>query len=153
MKDTIESKPTNATVNVTLTQGMNRLMSVKRLVFCSNWTVATGKPQLYSTTKAVAGFDEFLQSEESSDQHVVTGRGWTVPDLRRKSFEDLHKLWFILYKERNLLLTSKQTLRRQGREVVAADENRYVKVKRAMGGIKFVLNERRKIDDLINKPN
>ena len=30
------------------------------------------------------------------------------------------------------------------------DENRYIKVKRSMGAIKFVLNERKKIEALIN---
>lgn len=66
-----------------------------------------------------------------------------------QSFDDLHKLWFVLYKERNLLLTHKQKLRRTLRPVIAADEHRYVKVKRSMAAIKHVLDERRKIDKLL----
>lgn len=32
------------------------------------------------------------QLDKAGDVPIV-GRNWTVPELRRKSFEDLHKLW------------------------------------------------------------
>ncbi len=70
-------------------------------------------------------------------------------DFLFQSFEDLHKLWYVLYKERNLLLTTKQKLRRTQRPVIAADEFRYVKVKRSMAGIKHVMDERKKIDKIL----
>lgn len=66
-----------------------------------------------------------------------------------KDFNDLHKLWFVLYKERNLLLTAKQKLRRNQRPMTGSEEFRYIKVKRSMAGIKHVLKERKKIDQIL----
>lgn len=66
-----------------------------------------------------------------------------------QSFDDLHKLWYVLYKERNLLLSEKQKIRRAQRPYTQLEENRYMNVKRSMAAIKFVLDERKKIAKLI----
>jgi hypothetical protein len=91
------------------------------------------------------GFDEFVESKEKETDVTMTGRSWTPADLRRKSFNDLHGLWFVLYKERNLLLSEREKIKRMNRPMPPIEETRYIKVKRSMGAIKFVLNERSKI--------
>jgi large subunit ribosomal protein L47 len=95
------------------------------------------------------GFDEFFDQKEKPGDEVATGRAWTAADLRRKSFDDIHKLWFVLYKERNLLLSERERTRRNNRPVLAKEEDRYTKVKRSMGAIKFVLKERSKIKKML----
>eukprot|EP00606_Chrysophyceae_sp_TOSAG23-5_P001171 GSChrysophyteH2.ASY1.ANO1.858.1 assembled CDS len=84
----------------------------------------------------------FFEQKDKIDEAIQVGRSWTAPDLRRKSFDDLHRLWFILYKERNMLLSEKAKLQRMKSPVTRVHESRYSKVKRSMGAIKHVLRER-----------
>lgn len=40
------------------------------------------------------------------EEDAKHGRGWTVEELRHKSWDDLHKLWWVCVKERNRIATS-----------------------------------------------
>ena len=42
-----------------------------------------------------------------SNLNWILGRPWAVEELRHKSWEDLHSLWWVCVKERNRLATEK----------------------------------------------
>jgi len=75
----------------------------------------------------------------------TSGRAWHAEELRRKSFDDLHKLWYLLAIERNALYTQRDEGKRQG---VAWQEYTHISEKlhrcrKSMARIKYVLHERR----------
>jgi hypothetical protein len=55
----------------------------------------------------------------ANDASMLLGRSWDAAELRRKSFDDLHKLWYLLLIERNVLHTQKDEARRQGVELMS----------------------------------
>lgn len=69
------------------------------------------------------------------------GRSWSAPELRRKDFSDLHRLWYILLKEKNLLLTQQAEAKRLGVRWIETD--RLDSVCQSMARVKTVLTERR----------
>lgn len=91
------------------------------------------------------GIEEFfdVKSDKAMDGNIETGRSWTVDELRLKSYEDLHKLWFVLLKEKNMLLSEKHLMRSMGQTLPGAD--RLVKVKKSMARLKTVVNERSRV--------
>ena len=71
------------------------------------------KPQmvkLFSTTLIKKDLMEFFDDKKNwiDKTKIKHGRPWRIDDLRLKDNTDLHKLWYILHKERNMLLTMEQ---------------------------------------------
>ncbi|CDO71466.1 hypothetical protein BN946_scf184909.g60 [Trametes cinnabarina] len=73
-----------------------------------------------------------------------SGRSWTAPELRRKSFKDLHTLWYVVLRERNLLATQQAEARRIGaNEQALSLWTKERRCRKTMARIKYVINERR----------
>ncbi|KAJ1678535.1 54S ribosomal protein L4 mitochondrial [Spiromyces aspiralis] len=84
------------------------------------------------------GFEEFFENGQALPKEQPQ------TELRNKSWEDLHKLWYILIKERNMLASQKEEAKRAGITYqFFSNTARIIKCKKSMARIKTVLNERR----------
>jgi len=77
------------------------------------------------------------------DENDTVGRAWEISELRQKSFQDLHKLWWVLVRERNMLETIRFQCRAEKR--VMPHFSRIRKLKKSMARLKTVVGERNRI--------
>jgi large subunit ribosomal protein L47 len=93
----------------------------------------------------------------------LAGRAWNAAELRRKSFKDLHTLWYVVLKERNLLETQLLEVKRVGAllDLTPIKQHMFrvnpspfefdsslrsvplLQCRKTMARIKYVINERR----------
>lgn len=92
--------------------------------------------------RAVSQFHDVTSLTRLAGGGAPAGRAWRAAELRLKSFDDLHKLYYVLLKERNALLTQRAHARQVGMGV--PDPHRLKKVKLSMARIQVVLGERRR---------
>uniref|UniRef100_A0A8C8VFF2 Large ribosomal subunit protein uL29m n=1 Tax=Pelusios castaneus TaxID=367368 RepID=A0A8C8VFF2_9SAUR len=93
------------------------------------------------TTLSRKGLEEFFDEPKNWGETVVkSGDEWHASLLRNKSHEDLHKLWYVLLKEKNMLLTLQQEAKRQSLPMPSPE--RLEKVEKSMGRIDLVIKER-----------
>ncbi|GMH83361.1 hypothetical protein TrST_g4357 [Triparma strigata] len=93
----------------------------------------------YKVPTQLSNLSRFFPSDTSTP---ASGRSWSASDLRKKSFSDLHKLHFTLYREYNLLWTEQGFARRSGG--FFENPGRKQNVKKSMAAIKQVLGERKR---------
>lgn len=91
---------------------------------------------------------EFFDDEKNwGAPQVKSGRSWTKDDLRIKSNSDLHKLWYVLLKERNMLLTMEEDAKTECR--LFPSPERLDKVEESMENLESVVRERNKAYHLL----
>lgn len=95
-----------------------------------------------SAKRTLNPLEEFFEPDRSKDEEkpVTYGRGWKASELRLKSWNDLHKLWYVLLKEKNMLMTQRQMLNAQNLRF--PNPERIQKVRKSMCRLKHVLTER-----------
>ncbi|KAJ7288306.1 mitochondrial 39-S ribosomal protein L47 (MRP-L47)-domain-containing protein [Mycena rebaudengoi] len=95
--------------------------------------------------KADPGLEGQERFETFADPtQAQTGRSWLASELRRKSFKDLHVLWYVLLRERNLLATQREEMRRLGvMSERVSNRPASARCRKSMARIKAVMNERR----------
>ncbi|XP_044056009.1 39S ribosomal protein L47, mitochondrial [Siniperca chuatsi] len=104
-------------------------------------TGSVGQCRALHTTISRRGLEEFFDLPENwGEANVKSAAPWTAKQLRTKSNEDLHKLWYVLLKEKNMLRTLEQEARRQ--RVQMPSPERLRKVDRSMIRLETVVKER-----------
>ncbi|XP_072940589.1 large ribosomal subunit protein uL29m [Epargyreus clarus] len=93
------------------------------------------------TTKTQNDLMEFFDVKKNwNESNIRVGRAWRLDELRIKSNTDLHKLWYILLKERNMLYTMEHECNQ--RVKVFPNPERIDKVQESMNNIETVIRER-----------
>ncbi|URD89915.1 dof zinc finger protein [Musa troglodytarum] len=95
-----------------------------------------------SVRKAQNPLEEFFEVDRDTDEEkpVIYGCSWKACELRLKSWDDLQKLWCVLLKEKNMLMTQSQMLHAQNLRF--PNPERIPKVRKSTCRIKHVLTER-----------
>lgn len=108
----------------------------------SDSSAAAAAASSAATDKAFNPLEQFFELDRTpeDDKPVVYGRGWKASELRLKSWDDLQKLWYVLLKEKNMLMTQRQMLNAQNLRF--PNPERISKVRKSMCRIKHVLTER-----------
>jgi len=97
------------------------------------------------TSSSCRGLEEFFPVG-APDENFKSGRAWLARDLRHKSNVELHQLWYILVKERNMLLTVKQEALVHRQPFPAPERLR--KIRQSMKAVKVVIAERDRVAKL-----
>ncbi|KAJ6634743.1 39S ribosomal protein L47, mitochondrial, partial [Pseudolycoriella hygida] len=103
--------------------------------------------KIHTTIPRLDIMEFFDDSKNWGQQEVKHGRAWTLDELRIKSNVDLHKLWFILLKERNMLLTMEHESNKEVR--LFPSPERIDKVKISMRHLETVVRERNRAYHLL----
>ncbi|KAL1116769.1 hypothetical protein AAG570_005241 [Ranatra chinensis] len=82
----------------------------------------------------------FDEKDNWERDEVRVGRAWRIPELRIKSNDDLHKLWFVLLKERNMLMTMEHEYKQKFEPFPSPE--RLDKVNESMVNLEEVVRER-----------
>lgn len=91
---------------------------------------------------------EFFDSKEHwGENQVKCGRAWNKDELRIKSNKELHQLWFILLKEKNMLLTMEHEC--NDKMKLFPSPERLDKVELSMENLESVVRERNKAYHLL----
>lgn len=101
-------------------------------------------PIFRDNNKLQAFTDFYLKkTAEEKNMKVSQGRAWDANELRIKSSEDLHKLWYLLLKEKNAILSDNKLKKKiHGTQ---GPQGRMRKVRQTMAKIQTIISERKKI--------
>ncbi|XP_008543913.1 39S ribosomal protein L47, mitochondrial [Microplitis demolitor] len=94
----------------------------------------------HTTTKRHDLMEFFDEEKNWGQDRIRVGRSWNKDELRLKSNQDLHKLWYVLLKEKNMLMTMEHECNRAYEYF--PNPERIDKVEDSMANLEQVVRER-----------
>lgn len=129
--------------NLSLSQNVNAMCSP---VFIRR--VPTIHYAFIHTTSRRNDLMEFFDDPKNwGKDKIKVGRSWRKEELRLKNNEELHKLWFVLLKERNMLLTMEEAYKQEWKYF--PNPERIDKVEDSMINLESVVRERNRAYHLL----
>ena len=92
------------------------------------------------TVKDLYALTGFKQDQR---QYLTTGRPWRAEELRLKNHDDLHKLWYVMLKEKNKLKSDLLISQQLQQQFYGYSD--LVKIRLSMARLLTVVNERKKL--------
>lgn len=134
-------------LNITLQQNLARLNHSYSLFSslrqCRNTQIINTSlvQKAIHTSSKRYDLNEFFDNPKNFGvQEVRVGRSWKKEELRLKSNSDLHKLWYVLLKEKNMLLTMEHESKENF--IIFPNPERIDKVEDSMENLEDVVRER-----------
>lgn len=98
---------------------------------------------LYAKAAQSDDMQAWTGMQNDSRRDAKNGRAWRAEELRLKNHDDIHKLWYVLLKEKNKLKSDYLMCKQLGQ--IYFGHNDLKKVKLSMARLLTVTNERRRL--------
>ncbi|XP_011196970.2 39S ribosomal protein L47, mitochondrial [Zeugodacus cucurbitae] len=126
---------------------LNRIQCQQQQIYQNAPLVDLSARSFHCTSPCRDLMEFFDDPKNWSENEVKVGRAWKLEELRIKSNKELHQLWYVLLKERNMLLTMEHECNDK-MELFPSPE-RVDKVKISMDNLETVVRERNKAYHLL----
>lgn len=103
--------------------------------------------RIHTTVRCRDLMEFFDDPKNWGEMEIKCGRAWSTDELRIKSNTDLHKLWYILLKERNMLMTMEHEC--NDKMEMFPNPERIDKVEISMENLESVVRERNRAYHLL----
>uniref|UniRef100_A0A034WS76 Large ribosomal subunit protein uL29m n=1 Tax=Bactrocera dorsalis TaxID=27457 RepID=A0A034WS76_BACDO len=134
--------------NKSLTNSLLNRIQCQQIQISQNAFFVDMSTRSFHSSRPCLDLMQFFDDPKNwSENEVKVGRAWKLEELRIKSNKDLHQLWYVLLKERNMLLTMEHECNEK-MELFPSPE-RLDKVKISMENLETVVRERNKAYHLL----
>ena len=135
------SKINNSQTNTNMSVNWHHFRTIKRMAAPD--PTKTTPLQMRTLGSSGKDLEQFTGYMVDQRKQTKTGRAWRAEELRLKDHSDLHKLWYVLLKEKNKLKSDHLMCQQLGQMFYGHSD--LTKVQLSMARLLTVVNERKRL--------